>query len=196
MELTFNRREIWTIIFVFIFMLMGVLFYLIDVPIFFSFITEFFAGALGVLLAFSIESDNERTREKTKKEDLCRDLRDELREIQRTIGKEVMFFPDIWDSAIASGQLRLLSSDQTIVLTNVYRDVRRIQDDALRIRELDEKIRLAKAHSDFDKLDDLVFQKSPIEAIKKDREKKLLTKLENILKEDWLSYGKGEKNGS
>ena len=83
MRLIWNRIEVAIILFVFFISLaLGIAFYLYALPIFFSFITEFFAAALGVLLAFSIESDRQKTKETNKKEDLCRDLRTELEEIR------------------------------------------------------------------------------------------------------------------
>ena len=147
--------------------LWGIIFFLFGLSIFFNFITEFFAGLFGVLIAFLIQYNQKKRDEQIQRENLCRDLRDELQEIKRNMEKETLFFPDIWDSAIASGQLRLLNSDQTRVLTNVYRDVRRIEHDSLRITEIEEELRLATAKGQQSIMDDLNFKKSPIVAIKK-----------------------------
>lgn len=183
LSLTFAAVVLW-----------GIVFLLLGLSVFFDFVTEFFAGLFGVLIAFLIEDKAQKHKENDDRDNLCRDIRDELYQIRESMENEHLFYPDIWDSAVASGQLRLLNSDQTRVLTNVYRDIRRIGYDSTRLEEFDEKIRLAEAKGQRGLVDDLSFQRSPIDARKKNRQKRLLIKLDNIMKEEWLSFSLGEKN--
>ena len=97
-----------------------------------------------------------------------------------------MFFPDIWESAISSGQIRLLDSHQVRGLTSIYHNVKGSEYEAIRVRDLAEKIRLGKAKGQSDAyLKGSVSLWGKYSAILIEREKKLSTKIEDIFKEKW-----------
>ena len=141
---------------------------------------------LGVFLAFMLDRGIDWYKNRQNKKDLLRDLRNELEGIRdKLTGKGHLHFPDIWDSAISSGPIRLLESEQVRKLASVYRDVRGIEYEAMRVRDLAEEYRLAKAKGRVQS--DLEYLWSNYSAIQKDSEKKLLAKIKGLLKENWWS---------
>lgn len=141
---------------------------------------------LGVFLAFTLDRAIDwRKRSKERKALKC-DLRNELEEIKgRLTGKGHLHFPDIWDSAVSSGQIRLLNSGQVTKLASVYRDVKGIEYEAKRVRDLAEEYRLAKAKGHVS--NDLEYLWSRYSTTQKSREEELLNKIEKLLKEKWFS---------
>ena len=138
----------------------------------------------GVFLAFMLDRYIERRKKSQDRSNLLKDLCDELDGIKEKLtGEGHLHFPDIWDSAISSGQIRLLESDQVRKLASVYRDVRRIEYEAMRVRDLAEEYRLAKTKGQVES--DLAYLWSRYSATQKDREKKLLEKIKELLKEKW-----------
>lgn len=112
--------------------------------VFLGFLTEFTAGMLGVLWAFSIERHRRLGKENRDRKDLLDDLRAELEEIkQTTSGKKdtrrQRLFPDVWESGVSSGQLRLLSSEQVKKLSKVYRYVKDLDNERRRVRDAEEE---------------------------------------------------------
>ena len=60
----------------------------------------------------------------------------ELNELKNSLTKDApKLYPDIWDSAIASGQLELLDSEQLTKLTNVYRKIKGTDYEGTRVRD-------------------------------------------------------------
>ena len=120
------------------------------------------------------------------KEDLLRDLCTELGVIKSNLtGKGNLHFPDIWESAISSGQIRLLESEQVRKLASIYHDVKGMEYEAIRCRDLAEKIKIEKTKGYTQHLNDLTYLWSGYSSVLRDQEKKLLTKIEEILKEKW-----------
>jgi len=102
---------------------------------------------VGVFLAFILDRVIDWRKRRQDKKALLRDLRNELKVIgSRLNGKGYLHFPDIWDSAITSGQIRLLSSEQVIKLASVYRDVKGIEYEAKRVRDLAEEYMIGKGN--------------------------------------------------
>jgi hypothetical protein len=93
----------------------------------------------GVFLAFTFDRIIDRRKENHAKKDLLRNLCFELNELKSKLtGAAYRLYPDIWDSAIASGQLSLLSSEQITKLTKVYSLVKGTDYEAIRVRDAEE----------------------------------------------------------
>ena len=139
---------------------------------------------LGVFLAFSLDRAIDSYNRRQNRKDLLRDLRDELEEIKRKLrGKGNLHFPDIWKSAISSGQIRLLNSEQVTKLARVYRNIQGAEYEARRFRDIAEKYR-AGGRSDKERLEEPLVKFS---VVHKRRERKLRGKIEELLKENWWS---------
>jgi hypothetical protein len=192
------RTEITVIIVIMIFALVTALGFSLHGEItLYDFLTEFLAGLFGVFLAFTLDRAINEQQKRKDKENLLTDLFTELTVIKRNLnGKGNLHFPDIWESAISSGQIRLLNSEQVRKLASIYHDVKGMEYEAIRCRDLAEKIRLEKTKGHTTYLNDLTFLWSGYSAVLRDREKKLLKKIEEILKEKWWigldSYASGE----
>ena len=152
----------------------------------FGFLTEFLAGLFGIFLAFTLDRAIDEKKKRQDKKDLLRDLYTELEVIRSNLtGKGNLHFPDIWESAISSGQIRLLESEQVRKLANIYHDVKGTEYEAIRCRDLAEEIRLEKTKGHTQHLNDLTYLWSRYSSVLRDREKRLLTKIEEVLKEKW-----------
>jgi hypothetical protein len=110
------------------------------------FITEFIAGLLGVFIAFSLDRYIDLWKNENERKKLLLDLRLELDTITEQIKPllnrldlPVIFYSDIWDSAISSGQLRLLSSEQLMQFSRLYKLIRENNVTAERLLDLDEE---------------------------------------------------------
>jgi hypothetical protein len=138
----------------------------------------------GVFLAFMFDRGVDWFKNRQKKRSLRHDLHNELKVIRdKLTGKGNLHFPDIWDSAISSGQIRLLESEQVRKLTSVYRDVKGIEYEAKRVRDMAEEVRIATAKGKLS--DDMAFLWSRYTSIQNDREGKLSKKIDKLLKEKW-----------
>ncbi|MDH5780895.1 MAG: hypothetical protein OEZ29_09920, partial [Candidatus Bathyarchaeota archaeon] len=62
---------------------------------------------------------------------------------QKLVGMGYLLYPDIWDSAISSGQIRLLNSEQVTILAEVYRFIKGTAYEAKRVRDFVEDRRRA-----------------------------------------------------
>jgi hypothetical protein len=146
----------------------------------------------GVFLAFMFDRGVDWYRNRQKKRSLRHDLHNELKVIRdKLTGKGNLHFPDIWDSAISSGQIRLLESEQVRKLTSVYRDVKGIEYEAKRVRDLAEEVRIATAKGVL--TSDMAFLWNRYTSIQKDRETKLREKINELLEEKWWGTKKEKK---
>jgi len=152
-----------------------------------DFLVEFSAGILGVVAGFSLARSRERWRNEQTKKDLLHNLREELEGIKSKLtGEGHLHFPDIWDSAVSSGQILLLSSEQVTKLASVYRNVRGTEHEAKRVRDLAEEYRLVEAKVGRRSVPEGLFNLwNKYSNIQRDREKKLLKIIEELLKEEW-----------
>jgi len=117
------------------------------------------------------------------KRDLLRDLHDELKETRSKLtGKANLLFPDIWKSAISSGQIRLLNSEQVTKLARVYRDIQATEYDAKWVKQAREDYQ-AEGHPTTLKI--LLDRWVEYSKRQEEREKDLCKKIEEILKEKW-----------
>jgi hypothetical protein len=148
---------------------------------------ELLATFLGVFAAFSLDRLIDWIKNFRSREDLKRDLRNELEEIRgKLTGRGLRLYPDIWDSAISSGQIRLLNSEQVRKLRNVYDLVKGTDYEAMRVRDAAIDFEKAKAGQQKDtSLWEQRWAEYSQHGIQ--REKELRAMIENILKEDWLN---------
>jgi hypothetical protein len=135
----------------------------------------------GVFLAFMLDRLIDWRKEQKAKEELLRNLACELNRMKDNLtGDAYRLYPDIWDSAVSSGQLKLLDSDQLSKLTNVYRKIKDTDYEATRVREAKEAFdenmsQNARLH--------LSFQQNEYHG----RMEKTKELIDEVLKEPWLS---------
>lgn len=148
----------------------------------FSFLTEFSAGLLGVYLAFTLDRTVENRKKEKERKDLLCDLRDELEESKAKLtGKGNLHFPDIWKSAISSGQIRLLTSEQVRKLSKVYRRIQAIEYEAKVVRQNREILATCEPLQR-----DIVAKRHGIlSSILIENETKLCNEISELLRENW-----------
>lgn len=166
------------------------LFVVIEVlrPHLLSFSIEFVAGMLGILFAFSFDRYIDLWKKERDKEYLLSDLYAELNEIKSKIYPQTktifMLYPEIWDSAKSSGELRLLDSEQSIKLTSVYRFIKGTEYEAKRVRDAIEDFNItdpvAKGEREW-----LEGRYKKLWAIHNKRMEQLNSEIEKLLKEKW-----------
>jgi len=137
---------------------------------------------LGVFLAFTLDRLIDWHKRKQNKSDLLRDLHDELEESRdKLTGKANLHFPDIWKSAISSGQIRLLTSEQVRKLARVYRGIQATEYDAKWVKQAREDY-LTCDYSVRAKLEERWIQYSDLQ---RKRENELRERIKELLKEKW-----------
>ena len=93
----------------------------------------------GVFLAFLLDRFIDWRKEQQSKKELLKNLKIELNELKESlVGDAYRLYPDVWDSAVSSGQLELLNSDQLNKLTKVYRKIKGTDYEAIRVRDAKE----------------------------------------------------------
>lgn len=114
------------------------LFLLYPFTVFLSFLTSWSAGLLGILTGFALDRKIEGVKENRVREDFLALMRNELTETKGKIPPQtktpVMLYPEVWDSFVASGLMRLLSAEQVVKLSSVYRFVKGTQYEAEWVR--------------------------------------------------------------
>lgn len=99
---------------------------------------QFAVTFLGVFLAFGLDRTIDWWKNRGAKNDLLRDLHDELETTKNKIPPQtkdvLMLYPEVWDSTISSGQIRLLNSEQVKKLTVLYREIKGTQYEAEWVR--------------------------------------------------------------
>jgi hypothetical protein len=104
-----------------------------------SLILELAITFFGVFLAFSLDRAIDWRKEKHTKKDLLKNLSCKLNEMMNNLTGDIYrLYPDIWDSAVASGQIELLDSNQITKLANVYRFIKGTDYEAVRVRDAKE----------------------------------------------------------
>ena len=152
---------------------------------------QFAVTFLGVFLAFLLDRAIDWRNRRRDRRDLLRDLRDELEETKdKLTGKALMLYPDIWDSAISSGQIRLLNSEQVTKLAKVYRLIKGTEYEAGRVRDVAEDYRKRERIEVEHGL--VLWDSKPLKKLwrdysikQKSREKITRKMIEEILKEKW-----------
>jgi len=106
--------------------------------IFFSFLTSWSAGILGILIGFALDRKIEQIKDNRVKKDFLKLIYGELTEIRGKIPPQsqsvLMLYPEVWDSLISSGVIRLLSSEQVTKLSKIYRNIKGTQYEAEWVR--------------------------------------------------------------
>ena len=150
-----------------------------------SFLTEFTAGVLGILIGFGLDRRIDAWKNERDKKDLLSDLRNELEEIKDKLKGVHLLYPDIWDSAISSGQIRLLNSEQVRKLASVYRYIKETDYEVLRLRDAEEDSKRKPTSSTLNRYLMLLYAyKSRRETCRK--------RIDEILQEKW--WGSKVKN--
>ena len=116
---------------------------------FFEFLTEFMAVLLGISFVVCIDRFQESDKNKKDKRNLLSKLRNELEQVRDNLtGQGNLHYPELWDSAVSSGQLRLLNMNEATRLATVYRFIKRTEYEAKRVRDLAEDRRRAPEDDD------------------------------------------------
>lgn len=105
---------------------------------------ELLVTFVGLSLAFLLDRAIDRYRDYHNKRILLNELHLELEKIKdglRSVGN--LLYTDIWDSAISSGQVRLLEAKQLAELTRVYAFIKGTSYEAKRLRDAAEDYRRA-----------------------------------------------------
>jgi hypothetical protein len=92
-------------------------------------------------------------------------------------------YPDIWDSAVTSGQLELLTSEQVTKLANVYRKIKGTDYEAIRVRDAREAYTM-RTPNPYTNLEENWTDLSKRHLVRMEETKALI---DEILKEPWLS---------
>jgi len=133
----------------------------------------------GVFLAFLFDRLIDWNNRKRNKKNLLRDLHDELKEIRGKLrGQVFLLYPDIWDSAISSGQIRLLTSEQVTKLATVYRFIKGTDYEAMRVRDAKEDSERESNVRTLNRLRELLIAH-------KSRESNCRKRIDAILQEKW-----------
>ena len=141
---------------------------------------------LGVFLAFTLDRAIDMYYNRRDRRDLLRDLHNELEETKgKLTGAASMLYPDIWDSAISSGQIRLLKSEQVTKLARVYRRIKGTQYEAMRLRDAAEDYRKMSKTPSPDASVQLHARWLDYSIAHKKREEETRKMIEEILNEKW-----------
>jgi len=119
-------------------------FLLYPITVFFSFLTSWSAGLLGILMGFALDRKIEHVKDDRVRKDFLALMRNELTEIRGKIPPQtktpLMLYPEVWDSFVSSGLMRLLTAEQVAKLSNVYRLVKGTQYEAEWVRQIVEEL--------------------------------------------------------
>ncbi|HYB92957.1 MAG TPA: hypothetical protein VED00_02310 [archaeon] len=138
----------------------------------------------GVFLAFTLDRAIDRIKRIQAKNELLKNLACELSELKKNLtGDAYRLYPDIWDSAVASGQLELLTSEQVTNLANVYRKIKGTDYEAIRVRDAREAY-MMRAPNPYTNLEENWTDLSKRHLVRMEETKALI---DEILKEPWLS---------
>jgi hypothetical protein len=95
-------------------------------------------------------------------------------------GDAYRLYPDIWDSAVTSGKLELLNADQLAKLTNVYRQIKGTDYEAIRVRDAKEAFETTQSNEARRNWAILSQHHAP-------RMLETRELIDKVLKEDWLN---------
>lgn len=111
--------------------------------IFVNFLVSWSAGILGIMAGFTLDRRREQTKDDRIKKDFLALMRNELTEIRGKIPPQtktpLMLYPEVWDSFVSSGLMRLLSAEQVTKLSSVYRLIKGTQYEAEWVRRVVEE---------------------------------------------------------
>jgi hypothetical protein len=134
----------------------------------------------GVFLAFMLDRLIDWKKEQKTKEELLKNLACELNRMKDNLtGDAYRLYPDIWESAIASGKLDLLDPEQQTKLTNVYRVIKGTDYEAVRVRDAKEAFEITHSNESRNNL-------SILSSRHMERMRKTIEAINEVLKEHWL----------
>jgi hypothetical protein len=96
------------------------------------------ATFLGVFVGFYLNRYWESEKKNEDRKDLLRSLRNELEGIEKKLCHANLLYPDIWESAVSSGKLLLLSPEYLFKLKPIYNYIEGIEYEAQRLRDVKE----------------------------------------------------------
>jgi hypothetical protein len=147
-----------------------------------DFIVTWGAGLLGILTGFAMDRMIEQTKEEQVKKDFLTLIHDELVEIKGKIPPQTqtpyMLYPEIWDSFVSSGLIRLLSSEQVKKLSSVYKFIKGTQYEAEWVRRAVEDVEREHKASSLERYKSL-------QVAYFERGTQLSQEIEKLLKEKW-----------
>jgi len=143
-----------------------------------AFIIEFGAAVIGVFLAFAFNRLWQDHKDDETRKRLTSDICGELRRIrERLTDKGNLLRRPIWNSAIASGQLKLLGKEIVRELAEAYEDIENTEYTAIKSRECNDLIKKATSKKEIEALKPhkLHFEEKHLK-----REKGLRERLDNL----------------
>ena len=154
---------------------------------------------LGVFLAFALNRYIEKQKRREDEKTLFIHLFNELNDVRAKLMKEEpLSFPDVWESIISSGQMRVLDPLQAILITRVYREIIQAQEIQEKNQDLIEQFELQKNNasaSSEEESKELEKKYNHYIEAQKQRRKKLLENIEILLEKKWWRQEiRGEKN--
>lgn len=165
-----------------------VFFFFYSATTFLGFLTSFVAGVLGILIGFGLDRKIEQRKNNRIKRDFLPLIHYELTEIKGKIYPQTetvnMLYPEIWDSLISSGVIRLLSSEQVTKLSKVYRFIKGTQFEAEWVRRAIEEYNNVPP-AEKERRQWLKNRFSELWLRHNERGKGLSKEIEDILKEKW-----------
>lgn len=156
---------------------------------FIDFIVSWSAGILGIMAGLSLDRVREQAKDNRDKKDFLVLMRNELTEIRKNIPPQrkvpLMLYPEVWDSFVSSGLMRLLSAEQVTKLRSVYKFVKGTQYEAewvrRRVEEHEGLPDTMKSEKEFLKRRCMFLQASY-----EGHGKELTEEIDKILEEPWL----------
>ena len=137
----------------------------------------------GVFLAFMLDRLIDWRKDQKTKEELLRSLANELDRLKDTLTVEIKevhrLFPNVWDSAIASGKLNLLDPKQLAKLAEVYRIIKETDYEAMRVRDAEDTFDETLSNEARRKFG--ILNQRHIQRIQKTVES-----IDEVLKENWI----------
>jgi hypothetical protein len=139
----------------------------------------------GVFLAFMLDRAIDWNKERLTRNELLKNISCELREMKKSLtGDAYKLYPDVWESAVASGKLELLNPDQLTKLTNVYRKIKGTDYEAVRVRDAKEAYMQDAHPTNMKHLQENWASLSQAHLARMQETKALI---DEVLKERWLS---------
>jgi hypothetical protein len=140
----------------------------------------------GVFLAFMLDRAIDWNKERQTRNELIKNIACELKEMKKILtGDAYKLYPDVWDSAVASGKLELLNSDQLAKLTNVYRKIKGTDYEAVRVRDAKEAYMNGNRHHIPNGAHENWNSLSSTHITRMEETKALI---DEVLKEPWLNH--------
>ena len=155
----------------------------------FILLSQLLVTFLGVFLAFALNRYIEKQKRREDEKTLFIHLYNELNEIKGKLDKDkTLSFPEIWESVVSSGQMRILDPLQAILITRVYREIKQVEEIQENNRELVEQFEFQKNKYTPDSIEyskELTEKYYQYQKSQQERRKNLLINIEALLKKKW-----------